>query len=1178
MKYHGLPLLLLVLVCCQPAGKSVKTRGIGVYPGNPAQYTGPELVPGPQATRNLALGRAATHSSSWDYNLTSQLLTDGIVPEGPAPFLESFVNGQPLEKLQREYLNDLSTMGATRPGPEMNCELRFHRYALEVDQVIVSADASLQTVGILEGSPDGEQWVPLGRCTPTRTSNMKGETDLIRHGLEWVYRFPAASYTAFRLSMMGPSRQDIKVDELFFYKAGALVNSLPNCYFSSSWKSLGAKDEWVAVDLGYEARIERMAFHWINGPVSGRIQVSKDGKAWETLREITSADTQVSFPRVKGRYVRALLDATADGKPFELGEWEVIGKGGAVTRAAKASKREGGRQMLSGGQWKLQRASEVSASGEALSTASFDASAWLDATVPGTVLGSFVNAGAVPDPNFADNQLYISDSYFCSDFWYRSVFDAQPDTPRQFLHFNGINWKAQVYLNGRYLGNIDGAFREKDLDVTGILCKGRNCLAVKIEHNKHYGTVKEQDAQTPGQNGGVIGADNPTMHATMGWDWIPTVRGRNTGIYDDVYLSFTGPVTVKDPFVRTELPLPDTTVASLFAQATLENHSAQPVSGVLKGHFGPLSFEKEVSLTPGEKRAVAWDSLSLENPHLWWPAGYGEPYLYDVAFAFETGGAVSDSCRFKSGVRQMDYKLYPYEPLTHSVFAEKNQKQRLDLYVNGRRLTGFGGNWGFPELLLNYRSREYDIAVGYHADMHFNLIRNWVGMTGSRAFYEACDRHGIMIWQDFWLANPWDGPDPYDSEMFNQVALEYVRRIRNHPSLALYVGRNEGYPPQEIDGFLESMVESEHPGMKYIPHSGADGVSGGGPYRALPVKDYFNLFGKDKLHSERGMPTVMNYENLVRTLGERAEPVSTVLHPNALYGLHDYCLGYGENYCAQAAYSFNELLVKAFGEPEDAKEFATLAQWINYDGYRAIFEGRSEHRRGIQLWMSHPAWPSLVWQTYDYFLEPTGAYFGCKKACEPLHILFNPVHGSVEVVNYSAGHRSGLTASACIYDLNGHPVWTRSCPLDIPEDETLSCFPLEVPAAITDVYFIRLKLADAQGKLLSDNFYWQGREEGNLKALRSLPEAEVGVLWYKHRDTLEATFINDGEVPALMLRIKVTDSATGDLVLPVWYSDNYFSLMPGESRTVTVRVREEDCQGTPVCLVEGFNAAEQCLE
>lgn len=915
--------------------------------------------------------------------------------------------------------------------------------------------------------------------------------------------------------------------------------------FVSVWKSAGAADEWIQVDLGACCAVDKAVFQWLNPPVSGKLFASNDGLHWETLADI-AGEPEIGLKKTWARYFKATLDSTGNGEPFQLAEWELWGKG----PAQKASAPDG---EIS---WKLCRDDSRSP--------------WIDAKVPGTVLGSYIAAGALHHPNFADNQLFISDSYFKSDFLYRGTFRARTDSPRQFLNFDGVNFQADIYLNGQPVGFIGSAFDACTFDVTGILKDGDNILDVKIIHNPHYGDAKVQTAYTPGPNGGILGADNPTMHATIGWDWLPTVRGRNMGIYDKVYLTYKGDVSVEEPFVRSELPLPDTTRAMVFASARITNRGEKQVSGVLRGRFGDIDFSREETLAPGESRIVSFDPLTIENPRLWWPNGYGKQELYPVEFVFAVGDDISDSVSFQTGIRQMDCYVEPYKPVSGSPFAGRDNNQRLSMFVNGRRFIGFGGNWGYSEHLLEYGPREYDIAVGNHADMNFTMIRNWVGMTDNKAFYDACDRYGIMIWQDFWLANPYDGPDPENPARFNEVATRYVRRIRNHPSIALYVGRNEGYPPEEIDRHLSQMVPREHPGMFYIPHSAADGVNGGGPYQARPVKEYFNMYGHDKMHSERGMPAVMNYENMVRAMGEEnIEPVSTLAHPNPMYGLHDYTLGRLAN-SAQTTESFNELLEKAFGEPADAREFAYLAQWINYDGYRAMFESRSEYRRGLLLWMSHPAWPSMVWQTYDYYFEPTGAYFGCKKACEPLHIQMNPLKGTVEVVNYHAGEVAGLTAKAQVLNMDGTEAWCKECPLNIDEDYTVSCFPLEVPDDITDAYFVKLALADSTGRCLSDNFYWQGREEGNVKALRALGKTRLNMKARKQGDGHYSVYIeNVGNTPALMIRLKVKDTATGDLVLPVRYSDNYFFLLPGENKTVEVCY--ESCKGKPVFEAEGLN-------
>ena len=1169
----SLALLVLLLVVACGRNEGPKSLGIGVYPGNPDENFSPTLQKGDGEYRNIALLRAARHSSCADYNQTAQLVTDGLVADGPAPWTEVIRDGEPLSGPESTFLTDQNHAGILCSGDEFDLELVFHEYEPVADRIVVAASGNRpqNTVLMVEGKAEDGTWQPLGNARAKAAENK-----LILH--PWEFSVPVSGvFSAYRFHLEGIPNY-FNVNEVFFYKDDAVVDVMPSARFVSSWKSAGAEEEWVSIDLGEPSSFDKMDFAWINGPLKATVQASKDGIIWKDVATFEGAEPEIKFSRTKGRYVRLCLSGTENGQPFELSEWKVYGKGGIKAVPHAVPEREGARQILSGGNWKLQRAPQTATSGEEISTAGFDDTGWLVATVPGTVLTTYVDNGAVGHPNFADNQLFISDSYFRSDFWYRNTFSAHLDTPRQFLHFEGINYQAIVFLNGRFLGIVDGAFRTADFDVTGILAEGDNALAVQIIHNPSYGMVKEQTAFTPQSNGGILGGDNPTMHASIGWDWIPTVRGRNIGIYDDVWVSYTGPVTVEDPFVRTELPLPDTTKATLHAQALLVNHGDTPVSGTLEWRFGDLTVSEPVELSAGEDREIVFDPQVLENPRLWWPKGYGEQNLYPVSFRFIVDGEVSDTKEFQSGVRQMDFSMDSYTPLRGfaSSFESRNERQRLSLFVNGRRFIGFGGNWGFPEHLLNYRAREYDAAVKYHADMHFTMIRNWVGMTGSRAFYEACDRHGIMIWQDFWLANPWDGPDPMDPARFNEIAEEYVRRIRNHPSIGLYVGRNEGYPPEAIDSFLQEMIGQEHPGMYYIPHSATDGVSGGGPYNALKPAQYFRVRGRDKFHSEMGMPAVMNYENLVRAMGEEAlEPVNTVAHPNPMYGLHDYTLGRLAN-SAQQAESFNELLTNAFGEPADAKQFSELAQWINYDGYRAMFESRGQYRRGLLLWMSHPAWPSMVWQTYDYYFEPTGAYFGCKKACEPLHIQLNLLTREVEAVNYHAGDRTGLTAKVSVLDMGGKVVDGFTGQLDLQEDSTAVVGTLPVPEGISPVYYVKLELADASGKLLSENFYVQGKEEGNLRELNTLGKAFVKASM-TGSNPWKVTLSNNGDVPALMLRLKLVSKSTGEMVLPVIYSDNYISLMPGESREIAIEAAPEDLRGKAGLEISGFNLVPLAL-
>jgi hypothetical protein len=1199
--------------CGSGGSEAYYTRGEGLYPGNPAEDFAPELVVD-RAYRNVAKLRSASHSSSYDYNLTAQLITDGILSASQPATIRVSTQNADLKKNEREWLFDGKSDSKYRiGGNKISLRLDVDHSVMIADKIVLGGSVTFDEKKpkgyeiVAYGSEDGLNWEILGQekgpgrigSEPPRFFFGFGgfgmpaiDPDAPRPSFTFSFPPPepsmninqvfaldkAVGYSHYKIDVDMPSAKEWSFSDWDFYKDGEWQPVLPSQYFNSAWQSAGTGEEWVCVDFGAPASFDKINLHWINKALRGSVQVSSDARTWNDLAALPGGSERTDAialnKEASGRYVRVLMTEAENNLPYVLSELEVFGKGGLSPRPHPAPQPEGNRLALSGGAWKLQRASEVNASAEAISTPGFADGDWLVATVPGTVLTSYWRAGALPDPNYADNQLLISESFFNSNFWYRNEFTlpAGFGGEKVFLNFDGINWKANVYVNGRQAGRIEGAFMRGKFDVSQLLAAGKtNVVAVEVIKNAHPGAIKEQTAYSTDQNGGVLGADNPTFHASVGWDWIPTIRGRNIGVWNDVFLTRTGAVTIEDPFIRAELPLPDTTSASLFVEVTLKNHTSAALSGTLKGWYGETAFEQEVALAASETKAIRLDpsttpALKLQNPRLWWPKGYGEPYLYDAKLSFDIDGKTSDRTAFRSGVRQM-------------TFNEDNQT--LSLFVNGRRFIGFGGNWGFGESNLNYRGREYDVAVAYHADMNFTMIRNWVGQIGDEEFYEACDRHGIMVWQDFWLANPADGPDPYDNDLFMSNAEDFVKRVRNHPSIGIYVGRNEGNPPQVLDDAIRSMIPAAHPGIHYISNSAMGVVSGGGPYRALPPRDYFLLYGNNKFHSERGMPNVMNYESMLLAFGpEAVEPVNTKDTPNAVYGLHDYTLGGTTGASAQAANSFNEIIEKAFGKPADAKQFAEWAQWINYNGYRAIFEGRSEYRRGMLLWMSHPAWPSMVWQTYDYYFDPTGAYFGCKKASEPLHIQWNPVYDYkktdwIEVVNYHAGNRAGLTAKAQLINQDGSVQWEKDTILGVAEDATAKAFGLEYPESLSDTYFIKLTLTE-NGKVVSDNFYWRGKEDGNYQSLRQLPQTslntQTSIVRQGEEWLLTTTLKNETQTPALMLRLKVTGDRSAERILPVFFSDNYVSLMPGEEKTISMRLHNRDTRGEkPKVEISGFN-------
>jgi beta-galactosidase/beta-glucuronidase len=1167
--------LLLFLSAVLTVSAQQYTRGVGVYPGRASQYNGAVMKPDTVTYRNLALHRPAYSSSSYDYSLTAQLVTDGIRDTRMPRWItaSSSVDGL-LPRNRREHLTDenpVSTIPLPGSGGWVQISMEGGDGPAEVDRIEVSArPATLYeqpqawSVAVL-GSNDGQNWDAVGRATATEVLSSADPSDPKEIKASFVLA-KVSTNRFYRVSVDAPQVAKWGVGEVRLFRNNQHLNVGGPYSFTSAWMSSGQSEEWVYVDLGAECSFDHVVLFWINRPAEGAIQVSNDARNWATMQALAPGsaktdDFKLADPK-HGRYVRVLMARPATSSAYILSELEVFGRGGLVPTLPRAAvPHSGTREDLARGEWRLQRDSLVTADGAAISKPGFSAKEWLPATVPGTVLSSYVDDGVIADPNYGRNQLLISDSYFWANFWYRDEFLVPALTPgrRLWLNFDGVNWKADVFFNGVMVGKIEGGFLRARFDVTKFVHGGtKNAVAVLIHKNDNPGAVKEKTLAETDVNGGALGADNPTYHASIGWDWIPSMRGRNIGIWGDVYLTASGPVTIDSPFVSTVLPVRDLSRAEISIETMLQNHTQRAVIGTLRGRFGDIPFQKRVTVRAASTLAVKIDpssfpALSIKNPRLWWPNGYGDPNLYDVKLSFETGAqGISDSKSFRTGVRQFTYK---------------DDGEVLKIFINGRRLIPRGGNWGFAESMLRYRSREYDAAVRYHREMNFNMIRNWVGQIGDEAFYEACDKYGIVVWQDFWLANPFDGPDPNDNDVFLRNATDLVERIRNHPSIGVYCGRNEGNPPQPLDDGLKEILARLHPGMRYFSSSSFGVVSGGGPYEAKPVKYYFEERATPKLHSEVGMPNIVTLDSLKQMMPEQD------LWPQSDdWGMHDFTLT-----GAQHIEAYRSLLEGSYGTADNAADWLELAQFENYDGYRAMFEAQSKNRMGVLLWMSHPAWPSFVWQTYDYYFEPTAAYFGSKKGCEPLHIQWNRATDEVEVVNYSAGMVKGLTATAEILNMDGSVRATQRADLDSEEDTVTKTYTLSFPSDVSATHFIRLKLARGP-EVLSENFYLRGVEGTNYQAIRELPKVKLSaatqVTSHGQQWVLTTVLKNASSTPALMVHVKAVRSQSGDRILPAIYNDNYIPLMPGEERTIHTELDNADTRGErPSIAVDGFNVS-----
>lgn len=954
----------------------------------------------------------------------------------------------------------------------------------------------------------------------------------------------------------------LAVDGIFTENINKSIDE--NTLLDSRWISKGNQNEWIYVDLGEKSNITEIRLHWDENDFACnyQIQISDDAVNWETIftNDAGKGGVESCKPKNKKAHYVRLLCVSGKGERFALTEMEIFGDNkskyelGAIPKSLSDET-----QYLRGGNWRLQRASEVkSQDGNMLSTPSFDDSNWLPAVVPGTVLWSHLQAGAIPDPNYGEQQRLISDSYFTADFWYRNHFNipASQKGKTVWLNFDAINWKADVYFNGSHLGRIDGAFIRGLFNITDLVNYGKeNYLAVLIHKNDTPGEVTIQDKEWTGQNGGLLGADNPTIHASVGWDWLPTIRGRNIGIYNDVFISYTQDVQLRNAWAIVDLDTEnkDFSKADIEMKTELRNSSNNPQKVIVKGKITPgdYTFESaEIILQPNEAREISISEIVMNNPQLWWPNTYGEQFLYDAELTAFVDNKESDKARFKVGVREFTYDTN--NPLT--------------IFCNGTRIICRGGNWGMDDGNLVATKDEYDIKIRMHAEANFTMIRNWVGMTRNDEFYHACDKYGILIWDDFWLANPGDGPNPNDEAMFMRNAVDKVKRNRYHASIALYCGRNEGDPPKTLNEAMEQCTRDHDGTRHYIPHSAAGTVSGWGPYSIRDSEWYFeNTY--PSIHSERGMPNIPAVESLKKMLPpENRWPIDDV------WGIHDFTMG-----GAQHGSVFLQKMDQ-YGKYNDLESFSRVAQLVNYKGHKSMFEAvYTNNSNGMIMWMSQSAWPSMVWQIYDYYYDTNAGYYAMKNANQPVNVIYNASTRDFVLINAAGTNKDDLKINIRLFDINGKFVQGQSFIKSAPTNSRQVIYNQSLEK-LSDVIFIQSEILDKNDQQIAYNFNWFNADgKKDYSAFSAMPEAGIETTTERlvkkdGKSFYKINIINKGNSPALMLRVKTVDKRSNELILPVYYDDNYISLMPGESKEITIEIDDKYAEGRkPVFRLEGWN-------
>ena len=809
---------------------------------------------------------------------------------------------------------------------------------------------------------------------------------------------------------------------------------------------------------------------------------------------------------------------------------------------------------------------------------------WYRATVPGTVLTTLVNNNIYPEPTYGENNRpnTIPESLCRTSYWYRTEFNVPADyAGRQiWLNFEGVNYIADVWVNGKKVGTIKGAFIRGIFNVTALVKPGKKAaLAVRIAPPPHPGDPWEKTiANERGPNGGGVdgplGQDGPTFVASIGWDWVPGVRDRQIGIWQKVTLSATGPVRLQDPYVTTDLPLPRTDSAEVSIEVTVNNASNAPQTGSVSGKLGEIAFRSSsVMLAPHSSRILKLNprntpQLRVVNPKLWWPNGFGEPNLYHLHLSFDMNGVTSDVTDLNIGIRKVTY------------FVEGSRN--LTLSVNGARVFAKGGNWGMDEVLKRIPRRRLEAQVRLHKAANYTILRNWVGQSTSEDLYDLCDRYGIMVWDEFFQANPANGLNPLDAPLYLSNVRDKVLRFRNHPSIVVYCGRNEGAPPPEIDrGIAEIIRELDQ--SRYYQSSSTAGngvVSGGGGYNWREPRLFYGYY--PAFNTEVGSASIPTLEAIQSWMPEK--DLFDLNFPNDTWA--ERCLVSGNGNPADKP--FQAILAKRYGPYKTVADFVRKSQLADYEAFRAMYEARMSRlfdpTTAIITWMSNPAQPSFVWQIYDYSLEPFGSFFGVQKASEPVHIMMTQDDFRIMLVNHTPSPLKDMKYRVRIFNLDGSVKLDETAPVPTaPASHALELRVLPTPDGLSSVHFVNLDLLDAGGKVVSNNFYWKETAQDDLTALDAIPDVELQGRIIR-RDArgkclLDVTLSNPTRSIAVMAHLQLRRQGTNQRVLPVYYSENYVALLPEESRTITIEAASEDLGGArPLVVVDGWNVRVHAMD
>jgi exo-1,4-beta-D-glucosaminidase len=845
--------------------------------------------------------------------------------------------------------------------------------------------------------------------------------------------------------------------------------------------------------------------------------------------------------------------------------------------------------------WLIQSSSQVRAKGEVLSTGQYQPKDWYQAAVPTTVLNALVQNKVYPDPYFGMNLRSIpgtqypigenfanfpmpSDSPFNVSWWFRREFQLPPDYQGKdlWLHFGGINFRANIWLNGRRIADssqVAGSYRSYEFNISTVAKPGvANVLAVEV-----FAPQAKDLAIT--------------------WvDVNPTPPDKDMGLWQEVYLNASGPVALRFPQVITEVDMPSLEKARLTVHADLENASEHAIKGVLAGQIEDIHFRQEVELAAHESKRVTFApekfaELNLSHPRLWWPWQMGAQNLYEMKVDFRINGQVSDSQQVRFGIREVTSELTPEG---HRLFR-----------VNGQKMLVRGAGW-WSDMLLRLSPERQEAEIRYARDMNLNVLR-MDGKFEDDNFLDLADRYGMLLMPGWCCCDHWEKWQDWKDEDYRisvESLRDRIRWFRNHPSILSWLNGDDNPPPEKVaQMYVKVLKEENWPNPyqasateKLAAVTGPTGLKMTGPYAWVPPaywltdKKYGGAFGF--ISETTPSPAIPPLASLRK-----------FIPPEHLWPIDEYWNYHMAGGEFKNLKLYTQALNARYGEAQSVEDFAMKAQAMDYDAQRAMFEayGRNKYTAtGVLQEMMNNAWPSLMYVLYDYYLRPAGGYFGSKKGLEPIHIQYSYDDRSIAVVNSLYHEFKDLKATVRVYNFDLTEKFSKESTLDVAADGVVRALQIPEIPGLTTTYFVSLALADAAGKRLSTNFYWLSTKPdvldwgktdfyytptksfADMTALQGLPSADLKLAATSETTSAEeitrVTVENPSTSLAFMVHLQVNKGKDGEEVLPILWEDNYFSLLPGEKREVTATYKAKELAGAiPVVQVDGWNVKAKSM-